>query len=181
MSEKERNKLAARGVTTIAQLALTYRPRRKRREHATPHPNSPIGVTKHDPRLRALAIQKKQAHAILPDRVSIAGSPIYIDVEGIPGDETYYLIGMRHQHRKRWIEKSFWADNAQQEEKIWRDFLRQLSSINNPQLVHYGNYENTFIARMQQRYPSAINDFPGLTTAISETTNIIKSIENNED
>src|SRR5262249_566050 len=35
---KERRKLEAKGITTVTQLSYTYRPRHKRRAHATPRP-----------------------------------------------------------------------------------------------------------------------------------------------
>ncbi len=177
LSDKERRKLNSRGVTTIKQLSYTYRPRRKRREHATPRPETTfIQSAKYDCRLRALAIQKKQIHVTTPEEICLDGSLIYFDVEGIPGDDSYYLIGMRYKTQNGWIEHSFWASNKGEEEYIWDLFLARLATIEKPALIHYGSYESTFIARMRERYPSTTGQYPQLDEALAATTNLLQYI-----
>lgn len=44
------------------------------------------------------------------------------------------------------------ASGMDEEGKIWGDFLRVLSEIENPVLIHYGSYETTFLKQMCQRY-----------------------------
>ena len=79
-------------------------------------------------------------------------SPVYLDVEGLPDRDFYYLIGLRVKTAKGIVQHSLWADSAGRREAIWRDFLDVLSSIENPVLIHYGSYETTFLRRMSERY-----------------------------
>jgi predicted RecB family nuclease len=64
IGEKERRKLLERGINTISQLSYGYRPRRRRRVHATARPVAALIDTKNDNKLRALAIKKKQIHVL---------------------------------------------------------------------------------------------------------------------
>jgi predicted RecB family nuclease len=88
MSEKERKKLHAKGIFTVTQLSYTFRPRRRRRK-------SRGKQQKHYHSLRALAIREKKIHAVgIPDP-KLDGTPVYLDVEGLPDHDFYYLIGVR--------------------------------------------------------------------------------------
>jgi hypothetical protein len=108
------------------------------------------GVYHHS--LRALAIRNKKIHAIdLPD-LQLDGTPVYLDVEGLPDRELYYLIGVRVGNGDDAVQHSFWADDENEEKRIWEDFLGVLEAISNPQLIYYGSYETTFLKRMRERY-----------------------------
>jgi predicted RecB family nuclease len=50
------------------------------------------------------------------------------------------------------VHRSLWADSREDEEKIWKEFVELLSTIDNPVLIHYGSYETTFIKTMCNRY-----------------------------
>ena len=153
---KERRKLLESNITTITQLSYTYRPRRKRRVHATPRTATSLVINRNDSRLRALAIRKKQVHILNNEPVPIEGTPVYFDVEGIPGSDTYYLVGMRFKREGEWIERSYWANSRAQEQNVWEQFLHTLLTIGDPQLVHYGGYEIRYLVHMKRRYPEAI-------------------------
>ena len=47
---------------------------------------------------------------------------------------------------------SFWADNENEEAKIWIDFLSLVTKQKDFVLFHYGNYENIFINKMHKKY-----------------------------
>ena len=173
---KERRKLEAKGITTITQLSYTYRPRRKRQLRATPRPLNTLVTNKNDSRLKALAIRKKQVHILHADPVAVEGTPVYFDVEGMPGSDYYYLVGMRFKMGDHWIERSYWADTRTEESDVWRQCLKTLLTIENPQLVHYGSYESTYIARMRQRYPNTIRNKRQLNAVLDGSRNLLKSI-----
>jgi predicted RecB family nuclease len=88
MSEKERKKLHGKGIFTVTQLSYMFRPRRRHRE-------SQAKQEKFHHSLRALAIREKKIHAVdLPDP-KLEGTPVYLDVEGLPDRDFYYLVGLR--------------------------------------------------------------------------------------
>src|SRR5262245_28790740 len=94
MTEKQRNKLHRKGIFTVTQLSYTFRPRRRRRE-------SRGQKEKFHHSLRALAIREKKIHAVdLPTDI-LDGTLVYLDVEGLPDRNFYYLIGVRIWN-KRW-------------------------------------------------------------------------------
>ena len=85
---KDRKKLNRKGITTVAQLSCMYRPRRRSaRNKAT--------AIKHEPALKALAIQANRIHVVDTPTFTITSGAVYLDVEGVPDREFYYLIGMR--------------------------------------------------------------------------------------
>ena len=51
------------------------------------------------------------------------------------------------------------------EEKIWREFLDILATIERPVLIHYGSYETTFIKTMCDRYGTPMETSEVLKTS----------------
>jgi predicted RecB family nuclease len=132
MSEKERKRLHGRGIFTVTQLSYTFRPRRRRG-------SSRDKPEKFHHSLRALAIRENKIHAVdLPDP-KLDGTPIYLDVEGLPDRDFYYLIGVRIRTGEDAVQYSFWANDENEEERIWKAFLDVLSAIPDPRLMHYGS------------------------------------------
>ncbi len=139
MSEKERKKLNGKGIFTVTQLSYTFRPRRRsKRLVAKPE--------KYHHSLKALAIREQKIHIVGNPQLRIEGTPMFFDVEGLPDRDSYYLIGVRFKTSEGIIQHSLWADRAE-EEKIWIEFLRILSDIENPVLIHYGSFETTFLKK----------------------------------
>jgi predicted RecB family nuclease len=99
MTEKERQKFIEKGITTITQLSYGYRPRRRRRSKLTPSRVSPL--VKYDNKLKAIAIKKGQVHVIGAPKFGGDGTLVFIDVEGMPDRDLYYLIGLRYQDQGR--------------------------------------------------------------------------------
>jgi hypothetical protein len=175
LGEKEHRKLVEKGVTTITQLSYEYRPRRKRRALAKA-PFAPGITIKNDNKLRALALKKSQIHVVNPQPGLRKGTPVYLDVEGTPGDDFFYLIGMRYQIDNEWVECSLWADTRADERRIWAECVERLSLIDHPRIVHYGNYERSFLKRMNERYPATM-PFPGyVDDLLSCSQNLVASI-----
>jgi hypothetical protein len=106
MTLKERVKCAAKGIFTITQLSYGYRPRRRKqiRPDAQPSKNSatrPVPPPKNDFKLKALAIKKSQIHVIGAPSLKIEGVPTFLDVEGMPDRNFYYLIELRFESVRR--------------------------------------------------------------------------------
>ena len=94
MSEKERKKLRGKGIFTVTQLSYTFRPRRRRRR-------LPSKQERFHHSLRALAIRENKIHAVDVPDAKLDGTPVYLDVEGLPDRDFYYLIGVRVNQRRR--------------------------------------------------------------------------------
>jgi predicted RecB family nuclease len=145
MSEKERKKLRSKGIFTVTQLSYTFRPRRRPRRMRDKQ-------EKYHHSLKALAIREKKIHIVGRPELKIDGIPIYLDVEGLPDRDFYYLIGVRIDNGDSAVHHSLWADTAADERKIWREFLAILETVEKPVLIHYGSYETAFLKRMGERH-----------------------------
>jgi len=165
LSEKEWKKQRDKGIFTVTQLSYTFRPRRR----VTSLPGH------HQHALKALAIRTNKIHvlgSLKPDSAPV--TPVYIDVEGDPDRDFYYLIGLRLTRDGLPIQYSFWADDPASERTIWTDCLRVLGSIDNPTLVHYGSYETAFFKRMRDRYSDCA---PAIVeTLIGKAINLVSII-----
>ena len=94
----------------------------------------------------------------------------------MPGRDFFYLIGLRYQKHGKTVERSFWADEPEDELSIWHQFLRALGEIDNPRLIHYGAYESRFLKLMRERWQAA-DDGGALIERIADgSTNLISSI-----
>jgi predicted RecB family nuclease len=145
MSAKERQKLRSKGIFTITQLSYTFRPRRRPKKLRNKR-------EKYHHSIKALAIREKKIHIVGSPELKIEGTPVYLDVEGLPDRDFYYLIGMRIGNGESAVQHSLWADTVADEGKIWREFLGILDTVEKPVVIHYGSYETTFLKRMIQRF-----------------------------
>ena len=171
MSDKERKKLHDKGIFTVTQLSYTFRPRWRRRRR----PDAQDRQEKYHHSLRALAIRKDKIHAVdVPDQ-KLDGTLVYLDVEGLPDRDFYYLIGARVGKGDGAVQHSFWADDADGEKRIWEKFLGVLAAISNPRIIYYGSYETTFLRRMRERHggPRAGS---AAAIAIAHPTNLLSLI-----
>jgi hypothetical protein len=174
MSAKERVRCEEKGISTITQLSYGYRPRRRRRIKPAAPTGSP--PAKHNPKLKALAIKKAQIHVVGSPSLFIEGTPVFMDVEGMPDRDFYYLIGLRHETRGTPIERSFWADGPENESDIWRECLGALKEIDNPRLVHYGAYEIRFLKRMRERWKSTAEDAEFVDRIVQGSVNLLATM-----
>ena len=102
--------------------------------------------------LKALAVREKKIHIVGRQEPKIDGIPVYLDVEGLPDRDFYYLIGVRIGSGDSAVNHSLWADTAADEGRIWLEFLAILETLEKPVLIHYGSYETAFLKRMSERH-----------------------------
>ena len=145
MTEKERKKFHSKGIFTVTQLSYTFRPRRRPKWQRDKR-------ERYHHALKALAIRENKIHVVGNPELQIPGTPVYIDVEGLPDRDFYYLIGMRIDKGKEAVQHSFWADTVEDERTIWGEMLDILGTVKHPMLIHYGSYETVFLRRMCERY-----------------------------
>jgi len=91
MSAKERQKLRSKGIFTVTQLSYTFRPRRRPRRQRDKR-------EKYHHALKALAVREQKIHIVGSPELELVGTPVYLDVEGLPDRDFYYLIGVRIGH-----------------------------------------------------------------------------------
>jgi predicted RecB family nuclease len=174
MTAKERVKYQEKGISTVTHLSYGYRPRRRKRRKTSPAKDDKPG--KNDHKLKALAIKKAQIHIVGSPSLSIEGTPVFMDVEGMPDRDFYYLVGLRHEAQGTPVEQSFWANRPEDERAVWRDCLRAIKQIGNPQIIHYGAYEGRFLKRMRERYPPSAEDAEFVDRLINGSVNLLAVI-----
>ena len=162
----DRAKLNTKGIFTVTQLSYTFRPRRRPKRLAS-------RKEKYHHPLKALAIRERKIHIVGKPELAIQGTPVYLDVEGMPDRDFYYLIGVRIPEGPSYLQYSFWADEVGDEEGIWRSLLSVLEHIENPVLIHYGAYETTFLKRLARRYPNSTPDPSYVATLITRGINLL--------
>jgi predicted RecB family nuclease len=145
MSAKERQKLRSKGIFTVTQLSYTFRPRRRPKRLRDKR-------EKYHHSLKALAIREQKIHIVGSPELKLEGTPVFLDVEGLPDRDFYYLIGARIGNGDSAVQHSLWADTVADEGKIWREFLALLETVEQPVLIHYGSYEKTFLKEMKDRH-----------------------------
>jgi predicted RecB family nuclease len=143
LSEKEIEKHRSRGITTVAQFSYTYRPGRRGKRKSTK-------MRKHDHALQALAVREKKVYILDTPTIPRAGTALYLDVEGVPDRDFYYLIGLVAAQEASCTTYSFWADDASQEKVNWDACAKLIDSFGDYTLYHYGRYEQRFLDRMQK-------------------------------
>jgi predicted RecB family nuclease len=87
ISGKEITAQNKKGIFTVTQLSYTYRPRKRKKGKDGP----PL---KYSHSLKALAIRDDKIYVVEKPTVPRSGTLIFLDVEGIPDQDFYYLIGL---------------------------------------------------------------------------------------
>ena len=65
-----------------------------------------------------------------------------MDLEGIPTDRSYYLIGLLVTHHNGTHQKSFWADDEDDEAQIFMEMLDYIRPYRDYTVLHYGAYNS---------------------------------------
>lgn len=132
------------GIFTVTQLSYTFRPRRrpKRAKPATPPHSFP---------LKALALREKQVYIHGKPILPAAQTRIYLDVEGIPGKQFDYLIGILVDNDSDNLDfRYFWAESEKDQRTIYKKILDTLKSYKKSKIYHFGTYENQMVKRMMR-------------------------------
>jgi predicted RecB family nuclease len=147
ISEAEILRLRKNGLFTINQLSYTFRPRRiKRRAKNPTHP--------HYFALQARALRETNVFIHGSPTLNAKGVHIYMDFEGAPANNSFYLIGLLITHAGNTHQKSFWADGDDSEAKIFMEMLDYIKQYREYSILHYGAYEVRALRRMQRRLPA---------------------------
>jgi len=134
-----------RGIFTIKQLSYLFKPK-KRKKRASK------SLLIHKPALQALAIRTDKIY--LQELPELTRHPVelFVDVEGVPDQRFYYLIGVLVCEADKHTQYSFWADTLGDEAKIWQQFVNKVNQYPDAPIYHYGSYEPRAIAQLARRY-----------------------------
>ena len=145
LREKEITQLNQRGIFTTTQLSYTFRPRRKRKR---PN-NRPL---KHYHSLQALAIRTDMVYVVERPELPTSPTRVYVDIEGVPDRDFYYLIGVHISGDGIQEQYSLWANSEDDESAIWNSFLHILESQREIAIFHYGAYDANAFTNLQKKY-----------------------------
>jgi predicted RecB family nuclease len=138
--------LNRRGIFTVTQYSHTFRPRKARKAQPT------SGSRKHHHSLQALAIRDGTIYVAEKPVLPSTTVRIYLDVEGQPDTDLYYLIGLVISQGEAKQEYNLWAEGREDEGRIWQEFLRIVNLFGEFTIFHYGSYESKFLRKMIQRH-----------------------------
>jgi predicted RecB family nuclease len=143
MKEKEVKGYARKGILTVTQLAHTFRPKRSGKR-SPPRNNHRYHA------LQALAIRDRRVYLLGTPQLPDTPVRIYLDIEGNPEEGFDYLIGMIVCNGDTEQRFSFWADNPDQEEQIFEQFLATVNRYPDFHIFSYGSYGRVFLRRMRK-------------------------------
>jgi predicted RecB family nuclease len=141
-------KYARKGIFTVNQLSYLYRPRKQRKR------SRKSLVPRHDVALQALVIRTGKIFILRTPELSRQPVEIFLDIEGIPDQHRYYLMGLFICEGERGAYHGLWADTGAEEEQMWHQFLALIQAYPHAPLYHYGSYESKAIATLGRRYQS---------------------------
>ena len=138
-----------KGIFTVKQLSYLFKPRKRKKRSKNPPP------TRHKIELQALAIRTGKIYLQELPELSRQPVELFLDIEGIPDQQAYYLIGLLVCEGDTSAYHSFWADTLQDEAQIWRQFLEKVNEYPNAPIYHYGSYEPRALAKLAGRYEAS--------------------------
>jgi predicted RecB family nuclease len=167
MTEKERTRHRSKGIFTVNQLSYTFRPRRtpKRAKNlAQPHYLA----------LQALSIRENTVHIHGNPQLPESKSKVYLDIEGLPDSEFYYLIGALVVSDGQETFHAFWADQNSDEATIFAQFAEAVCQFDDFRVLHYGGYETIALRRMRARLPEYLH--PKIDKILERATNVLSVV-----
>jgi predicted RecB family nuclease len=144
MTENERASHRSKGIFTAKRLSYTFRPRKAPKW--AKNPARPRYLA-----LQALAIRENTVYVHGRPQLPRSKTQVYLDIEGLPDRESYYLIGALVVSGQTEIWHSFWADLKSDEPSIFVQFAEAIRDIPDVQIFHYGKYERVALLKMKEQ------------------------------
>src|ERR1035437_1230610 len=167
ISEDERNRHRGKGIFTVKQLSYTFRPRRTPKRAKNP-------ARPRYPALQALAIRENTVYihgsVTLPD----SKAQVYLDIEGIPDSDSYYLVGALIVSEGHETFQWFWADEKSDEPDSFCRFAEAVCQLDDFRVLHFGDYEIVALRRMKARLPESLH--PRIDAILARATNVLSVI-----
>jgi len=167
MSEKERQKLRSKGIFTVNQLSYTFRPRRTPKGAKNP-------ANPHNLALQALSIRESIVHVHGNPQLPTSQSQVYLDIEGLPDSDSYYLIGALVVSPGQETFHAFWADKKSDEQIILAELVETVCRLPDFRILHYGSYETVALRRMRARQPEFLHS--KIDILLERATNVLSLV-----
>ena len=146
MTAKLMRKYHEKGIFTVRQLSHIYKPRRSRKKAKR--------KVRHSLELQALAIRTGKIHVEHLPELTRNPVELFLDLEGIPDRDEYYLAGLLVCRGGEAAYESFWADDAPNEATMWSALVERLAAFPDSPVYHYGSYEKKAFATLAKRHGS---------------------------
>jgi len=147
MSPKDIKKYQKKGIFSIKQLSYLFRPRKQRK--GKKKKKIPL---RYRPELQALAIRTEKIYIQELPELSRHEVELFLDIEGIPDQDFYYLIGLLVVSSDKQLSYSFWTDSINDEQQIWDGFIEKTNEYPDAPIFHYGAYDSKAISQLKSRY-----------------------------
>jgi predicted RecB family nuclease len=167
LTDIERSRHRSKGIFTVTQLSYTFRPRKTSKRAKNP-------ANPHYFALQALAIRENTVYIHGSPRLPESKTEIYLDIEGLPDDDFYYLVGVLVVADDRETFQSFWADSRTEELTIFTQFAEALSRLTDFRIFHYGDYESSALRRIKTRLPDQLGSV--IDTILNQSTNVLSLV-----
>jgi predicted RecB family nuclease len=167
ITEAERSSHRGKGIFTVTQLSYTFKSRRAPKRAKNP-------ATPHHFALQALAIRENTVYIHGTPRFPSSETQVYLDIEGLPDNESYYLIGALIVSEGKETFHSFWADHESQEPDIFLQFVEAVCQLADCRLLHFGRYETVALKRMKARLPETSH--AKIDAILERATNVLSVI-----
>ena len=126
---KQMKKYERKGIFTINQLSFLYRPRKQRKRS-----RKRLAVT-HSLELQTLVIRTGKIYLQEIPEIPRQHVELFLDIEGIPDQQWFYLIGLLVREEDSCTYHSFWADTTQKEAVIWQQFIEKANQYPNHRFI----------------------------------------------
>src|SRR6266540_247820 len=167
MTEKERTRHRSKGIFTVNQLSYTFRPRKAPKRAKSP-------AKPHYLALQALSLRENTVYVHGDPQLPISDCKIFLDIEGLPDSEFYYLIGVLLVINVQESFHSFWAAEKSDEPNIFAQFMEIVSALPDIRVYHFGNYETIALKRAQQKLPGHLR--PKVDTILERSINVLSVV-----
>lgn len=146
-TKKQIEKFERKGIFTVNQLSYLYRPRRQRKRSRKPP------SIQHSLELQALALRIGKIYLHSPPELIRKNTELFLDIEGIPDSQSFYLIGLLVCEENNSYYIPLWADDtANDEQKIWNQLISVIEKYVDSPIYHYGSFETKAIEALGKRY-----------------------------
>jgi predicted RecB family nuclease len=166
LKQKQIREYNKKGIFTVTQLAYTYRAR-KQTQQGQQH-------LKYKHALKAMAIRDKQIYVTETTELDFPYPHIFLDVEGLPDQNSYYLIGLLTVTQSTEVKHTFWANQEGDEKSIWNELLNITAEHEDFTIFHYGSYERHFVEAMTKKYGE--KEDPVIAKLKSRLVNVLSMI-----
>jgi predicted RecB family nuclease len=144
MTPKLMRKHQDKGIFTIKQLSYVYKPRRSRKKAKR--------QVRHSLELQALAIRTGKVHVEHLPELPRGPVELFVDLEGVPDRDEYYLTGVLVCRGGEAEYQFFWADDTTGEAAMWSALVERLEAFPDAPVYHYGSYEKNAFRKLARRH-----------------------------